>query len=103
MRAGIVSLSKCRSLAALGMTILELNGIAAAGRVGPDGYVRLPVLAVRSLGAASHGNASGTDHLEHAVGPEHFEDAVDLVLGAGNLDHQRVGRDIHDTRAERHH
>ena len=33
-------------------------------------------------------------------GPQHFEQAVDLVFGAGDFDDQRVGRHVHDPRAE---
>ena len=51
--------------------------------------------------AACHRDAAGPDHFFHAVRPEDFEQAVDLVLGAGRLDHQRFRADVDDPRSLR--
>ena len=55
-----------------------------------------------AAGAArrSRHRASGARHLDHAVGPQHVDQAVDLVLAAGDLDGQRVRREIDDAGAE---
>ena len=55
---------------------------------------------VRRLHAARHRHAARPRHLQHAVRLQHLEQAVDLVLGARDLDRQRVGREVDDARPE---
>ena len=45
--------------------------------------------------AAHHGHLAGPDHLLDAVAPEQGHERLDLVLRAGHLHHQRVGRHVH--------
>ena len=51
-------------------------------------------------GPASHRDAARAHHLEHAVRLEHVEQPLDLVLGAGDLDDERVVGDVDRARAE---
>ena len=57
-------------------------------------------LVVGAPRAARHRDSPGPHHLEDAIRPQHVEQAVDLVLGARDLDDQRFGRDVDDARAE---
>ena len=43
---------------------------------------------------------AGARHLEDAMRPQHLQQAVHLVLGARDLDDERIGRDVDDARAE---
>src|SRR5215471_8483286 len=52
------------------------------------------------LGAATHGNLSGTHYFEQAKGPQHVEQAVDFVFGAGDFNGKRLGGHVDDARAE---
>jgi hypothetical protein len=54
----------------------------------------------RPSGAACKCDAPGPHHFDDAEGPKHLQQSVDLVLGAGDLDHQRIRRDVDDPAAE---
>src|SRR5439155_5783615 len=49
--------------------------------------------------AAGQRNASGSHHLYQPVGPQHLDEAVDLVLGSRRFDDQRLGAHVDDPRA----
>src|SRR5437763_2210586 len=50
--------------------------------------------------AAGHGDAAGAGHFENAERAENFEEAVDVVDGAGNFHNEGFGSDIDDASAE---
>ena len=54
------------------------------------------------LGTAAHGHTAGAHRFHHPVRPQHFQQAIDLVLGSRNLENQRLGAYIHHVGAERH-
>src|SRR3954470_23916392 len=60
---------------------------------------RARAVALHGREPARHRHTAGAHHLHHAVGPQHFDQAVDLVLRAGGLDDERLGADIDDARA----
>ena len=49
---------------------------------------------------AHHSDAAGADELQDAVGPQHFDETVNLVFGTGGLDDDGIGRDVDDTGTE---
>ena len=54
----------------------------------------------RAAGSAHERYAPGAHHLHHAVALEQFEDGVDLVLGAGDLNDEGFGVDVDDLGSE---
>src|SRR5579884_4572495 len=82
-----------------------LNRIRDHSVVGGPGTscFAITIRASRGGGGAStarNGNASRAHHLDDAIGHQHLEQAVDLVLGAGDFNHQAVGGDVHNTGAK---
>ncbi len=72
---------------------MSCDSAAATARSGVGGG------AARAF-AARHGERARARHLQHPVGLEHFEQAIELGGAAGELEHQRIGGDVDDAGAE---
>src|SRR5690348_6423582 len=74
---------------------------AAAGAfVDHRDLLRLALVDGRRLRAADHRDAPRAAELADAVGFQHPDEAVDLVLVAHHLEDERVGRDVDDVGPE---